>query len=82
MAENVYGRSEIDDLSDKLRLRVPVSPPFAWDKNHHFSGNFLPGKAAGFSCVRSRKPPLIPVASVMLDSPNLSRRRSAAESGD
>ncbi len=40
----------------------------------------FPGNPAGFSCVRWRKLPFIPAASVMLDSPNLSRRRSAAES--
>ena len=40
----------------------------------------FPGKAAGFSCVRSRNPPFIPVASEMLDSPNLSLTRSTAES--
>src|SRR6185437_5607342 len=42
-------------------------------------GLCFPGKAAGFSCVRSLKPPFIPVPRVMLDSPNLSRKRSAAE---
>ena len=35
---------------------------------------FFPGRAAGFSCTRSRKPPFIPRARPMADSPNLSRR--------
>jgi hypothetical protein len=38
----------------------------------------FPGSPAGFSCVRSRKVPRIPAARLTLDSPNLSRRRSAA----
>ena len=39
----------------------------------------FPGKPAGFSWVRSRKLPFNPVAIETLDSPNLSRRRSAAD---
>src|ERR1700688_3356903 len=47
----------------------------------HFSRACLfPGSAAGLSWMRSRKVPFIPLASETLDSPNLSRKRSAAAS--
>ena len=53
--------------SRRGRRRYGLSVPF-----------FLPGRLAGFSWMRSRKPPRMPVARPTLDSPNLSRRRSAA----
>src|ERR1041385_8623859 len=40
---------------------------------------FLPGNPTGFSWVRSRKPAFIPLAKLTVDSPNLSRKRSAAD---
>src|SRR5581483_428691 len=40
----------------------------------------FPGNPAGFSWVRSRKVPRMPLASDTLDSPYLSRNRSAADS--
>src|SRR5579862_7991346 len=39
----------------------------------------FPGRPAGFSCTRSRKRPLSPVASETLSSPNLSRILSTAD---
>src|SRR5450631_2473809 len=51
---------------------VRAPPPAAFDLNLSPCPLPFPGSPAGFSCVRSLNPPLMPPANDTLDSPNLS----------
>jgi hypothetical protein len=77
-----YRSAERLALSEAEGRCATQNPSFSSVLNGVQSGLDLlfPGRPAGFSCVRSRKVPRIPVANLTLDSPNLSRKRSAAAS--